>query len=1024
VIGENDFLKIKQNTFIDGTTLDDSKIGVTTTVKNTGYDTVKIGIRYEWDIMIDGNDAARYRTKNPEGPWLEYETQWSSFNYTHYEITDYPFGTPTFYNLGSVIGPTYLTPPPTPPDLLQYASWSNGYLYAFNYTLQGYNLSYYDSAILYYWGNNLANAKVLAPGDSVMVTQYLFASLLSLTYQPDNLIKNWDQTTYIGDNIYNLTGIGQTKEQYTIPNNPAVYHIKIENDGNGSDGFIVNEYFQTRDNADIAETRQNWTVEYYDALVGGNNITAQVTGIGWNTGALNPGAYREIRMEVTPDALIPSYSSWYCDVLSTSVNDNSKQDLVATITIANRYYDIGPIEILMPADTIVAGTVVTPSVRIENFGNQPAINAMVFMSFDGYFGQVGLVAPLNPGQTVIRDFPVTWTATPGTYNAVVYSTWFQDENPTNDTMYDSFVVISAGISDVGVLQILAPIGTMTAGTAVTPQSIVKNFGSTPRDEVESFWVFFTFDSYRDSVYVTLMNGEEDTVDFTPWTAQVGYYDVISYTTLADDINRHNDTAYNELQVNPAVVHDVGVNQILAPTGTINSGTVVTPTAVVHNYGNIQEAEVPVYFTFGSYLSTRTISLAIGQTDTVEFDDWTASAGAYTGISYTALTTDQNFSNDTAQYRFSVIDTGMNDISIVSILVPTSGVITCNDYTPAVVIHNQTVSGTGSAAPCSVLVRITRYPAQMTSFCNIGVDTTNPICEYEEWLFTTVEVGSDTVYLPNWHPYWSDITWVLNPTYHKVYAEVSSPNDVNPDNNSLLNMFMVNGCAYDLQTNWTGLLDGYEPLYHETLEIRTYNVASVVSNPVGPTAQFRSKVKIIQENNQAIVYARYLDEELAPMTYSCLSYQSGWTPTEPGWYRVYSWIETRPGLDMIAENNAQEKYYYFVNLLPAQVTHNTNQSTQGNHGMSTAFELIGARPNPFNNTTNISWQIPVSALVKLTVYDATGRTIKTLENNSYPAGNYNTTWNRTDDANQRVAAGIYFYEIKANNYTARQKLVIK
>ncbi|MBS4015474.1 MAG: T9SS type A sorting domain-containing protein, partial [Candidatus Latescibacteria bacterium] len=149
-----------------------------------------------------------------------------------------------------------------------------------------------------------------------------------------------------------------------------------------------------------------------------------------------------------------------------------------------------------------------------------------------------------------------------------------------------------------------------------------------------------------------------------------------------------------------------------------------------------------------------------------------------------------------------------------------------------------------------------------------------------------------------------------------------------------------------------------------------------------------------------------------------------TPTEPGWYRVYSWIETRPGLDMIAENNAQEKYYYFVNLLPAQVTHNTNQSTQGNHGMSTAFELIGARPNPFNNTTNISWQIPVSALVKLTVYDATGRTIKTLENNSYPAGNYNTTWNRTDDANQRVAAGIYFYEIKANNYTARQKLVIK
>jgi hypothetical protein len=585
-----------------------------------------------------------------------------------------------------------------------------------------------------------------------------------------------------------------------------------------------------------------------------------------------------------------------------------------------------------------------------------------------------------------------------------------------------FVVTGQVIHDVGATQILSPIGSIVSGTVVTPKAVVCNFGNQNETSVP---VHFNFGPYSNTQFVNLLAGQIDTVDFSNWTAVTGNYNTIVYTALIGDIDLFNDTAYGEFSVYTPEVHDVGATQILAPTGTINSGTVTTPTAVVHNFGNQNETSVPVYFAFGSYLSTRTVNLAIGQTDTVEFDDWTAIAGAYSGISYTALMTDQNLSNDTTQYRFSVIDTGMNDISIVSILVPNSGMVTCNDYIPAVVIQNQTISGTGSAAPCSVLVRVTRYPVQMISFCNIGVDSLHPIIEYEAWVYTTVDVGYDTVYLPSYHPYWPDLTWICSPTYHEVYTEVGSPNDVNPENNTMTNIFAVNGRANDLQTVWTGLLDGYLPLDHETLAIRTYNVASVVSNPVGPTAAFRSKVKITKENNNAIVYARYLDEELAPMTYSCLSYQSGWTPTEPGWYKVYSWIETRPGVDMIAENNAQEKHYYFVDLIPTIANGNhTNQSVQGNSGMPTAFELIGARPNPFNNTTNISWQIPMTALVKLTVYDATGRVIKTLENNSYPAGNYNTTWNRTDDNNQRVAAGIYFYEIKANNYTARQKLVIK
>jgi hypothetical protein len=473
---QNDSIRIEQQTYIEGATLDDSRIGVTTKVKNLGHTPKQIGIRYEWDIMIDGNDGSVMRTKNPQGPWLVYETPWTNFNFTHYEITD-DTTDPTFYNLGTVTGPTYLTPVPTLPDLLTYASWSDGYDRAFNYTPTSQYLYDYDSAILYYWGHDLAHAITIAAGDSVMVTQYLFSSLMTFTYQPDNQIKNSVETSYIGDNIYNLTGVGQTKSQTIAPNNTAIYHVKIENDGNGQDGFTVISQIPS----DLG-----WDVQYFDALTGGNNITAQVTSTGWGTGGLNPGQSREIRIEVTPDVTVPSGSSLHSYLMSTSQNDGTKKDVVKAITIAGTYHD------------------------------------------------------------------------------------------------------------VGALQIIAPVGYITAGTNIIPKTIVQNFGNF----TETFDVGFTFFGYGDTQTVTnLAPGAIDTVEFNNWTAVAGGYLETSFTMLVTDEDPSNNTAYMEFSVTGQVTHDVGATQILAPTGAILVGTIVTPIAIVHNFGSQDEVSVPVDFNF-------------------------------------------------------------------------------------------------------------------------------------------------------------------------------------------------------------------------------------------------------------------------------------------------------------------------------------------------------------------------------------------------------------------------------------------
>ncbi|GEM_PF-5249826 len=69
--------------------------------------------------------------------------------------------------------------------------------------------------------------------------------------------------------------------------------------------------------------------------------------------------------------------------------------------------------------------------------------------------------------------------------------------------------------------------------------------------------------------------------------------------------------------------DVGISAILSPRGEIDSGIVVTPKAVVENFGTNAE-RFSVRFKIGTFYTDDTvINLPIGGVDTVEFLPWTA-----------------------------------------------------------------------------------------------------------------------------------------------------------------------------------------------------------------------------------------------------------------------------------------------------------------------------------------------------------------------------------------------------------------
>ncbi|MCD4828420.1 MAG: VWA domain-containing protein [Candidatus Cloacimonetes bacterium] len=81
------------------------------------------------------------------------------------------------------------------------------------------------------------------------------------------------------------------------------------------------------------------------------------------------------------------------------------------------------------------------------------------------------------------------------------------------------------------------------------------------------------------------------------------------------------------------------------------------------------------------------------------------------------------------------------------------------------------------------------------------------------------------------------------------------------------------------------------------------------------------------------------------------------------------------------------------------------------------------PNPFNPSTTISFNIPAEAPVTLEIYNVRGQHVRTLVNETLPAGTHQAVWNGDDANGAPVASGIYFFKIGSGRYTATKKMIL-
>jgi len=129
----------------------------------------------------------------------------------------------------------------------------------------------------------------------------------------------------------------------------------------------------------------------------------------------------------------------------------------------------------------------------------------------------------------------------------------------------------------------------------------------------------------------------------------------------------------------------------------------------------------------------------------------------------------------------------------------------------------------------------------------------------------------------------------------------------------------------------------------------------------------------------------------------------------------------PGRIYMMKGNKLDEFWVYgisakgmVRPTPSTITATMTENTL------TAFNFaINVMPNPITRTAIINYSLPVTGKAMLKLYNASGRLVQTLLDNTMTAGTYSMNLNAT-----KLAKGVYFLKYEANHEKSEIKLIIQ
>jgi hypothetical protein len=158
----------------------------------------------------------------------------------------------------------------------------------------------------------------------------------------------------------------------------------------------------------------------------------------------------------------------------------------------------------------------------------------------------------------------------------------------------------------------------------------------------------------------------------------------------------------------------------------------------------------------------------------------------------------------------------------------------------------------------------------------------------------------------------------------------------------------------------------------------------------------------------------------------------WGPDNSGTVerKIFTWsaitldqYNRDPNIVIVPPDQATQNVYYRVKNSSSDTTNEVSviKATIEKDNIAAAsfdFKINQNYPNPFNPLTTISFSLAKKEIVKLKIYDITGREIKTLVEKEYDAGEYKVEFNAS-----KLSSGVYFYQITAGDFRETKKLQV-
>lgn len=104
-------------------------------------------------------------------------------------------------------------------------------------------------------------------------------------------------------------------------------------------------------------------------------------------------------------------------------------------------------------------------------------------------------------------------------------------------------------------------------------------------------------------------------------------------------------------------------------------------------------------------------------------------------------------------------------------------------------------------------------------------------------------------------------------------------------------------------------------------------------------------------------------------------------------------------------------WYIDSVPPISVTQNGVEIPEG-------YALKQNYPNPFNSQTTIEFEIPLSQMITIKIYNSIGKEVKKLLNQVLEAGKYKINFSA-----EKLSSGVYFYRLEADYFTKSLKFVL-